>query len=265
MFLRKNWQSLSIASLALFSANPSFAAGINFYHPLLEYVGIVDHGSKHDWQVVPAGILVTLVIFLLGLAYKTWVDSKIAKQDYEPTSKFNPANLVELIMDFIYDLSQSIIGHNFKNYIVLMAALFIFILFGNLSGLIPGFPPPTENLSTNLALAVIVFVAYNFAGIREHHSHYAHQFLGPVLWLSFMMIPIELISHAARPLSLSLRLYVNLYADHTILGLFSSFPVVNWFLPGLFMIFGLLVCVIQAFIFTLLTGIYISMAESHDH
>ncbi len=265
MRLFKKLSCPSLALVGLLVSSNSFAAGLNHYQSFLKGLGVTDHHTLHDWQVVPGALLITVVILVLSLLYKHSVDKQLAANDIEPRSRFSPANFVELVLDFVFDLVKSVIGPNFRKYLPLMVGLFVFIFFNNVSGLVPGFPPSTESLSTNLALALTVFASYNYAGIKEHGFHYLKQFTGPIAWLAFMMIPIELISHAARPLSLSLRLYINLYADHLILGVFSSFPVVNYFVPGLFMLFGLLVCGIQAFIFVLLTGIYIAMAESHDH
>ena len=112
-------------------------------------------------------------------------------------------------------------------------------------------------------MGLIVFVCYNWAGIREHGFAYIKQFLGPVAFIAPLLLPIEMISHASRPLSLALRLYANIFGDHLVVGIFSQLTYLV--VPSLLMFFGLLVAVIQSFIFVLLTCIYISMAKSHDH
>jgi F-type H+-transporting ATPase subunit a len=110
-----------------------------------------------------------------------------------------------------------------------------------------------------------VFFLYNFAGFREHGVSYINQFLGPFLLLAPLILAIEVISHCIRPISLALRLYANIFGDHLLVGIFSSLTVTSLGFPALLLLFGLLVAFIQSLVFTLLTSIYISMAESHDH
>jgi F-type H+-transporting ATPase subunit a len=144
-----------------------------------------------------------------------------------------------------------------------LAAIFLFVLTCNLTGLIPGFPPPTVSMDTNLGMGFIVFLVYNYAGFKEHGMAYLKHFAGPVIYIAPLFFCIELVSHASRPLSLSLRLVGNIYGDHTLLGIFTGLSYIVF--PALLMFFGLLVAVVQSFVFTLLSGIYISMAISHDH
>jgi F-type H+-transporting ATPase subunit a len=133
----------------------------------------------------------------------------------------------------------------------------------NLTGLIPGFLPPTSHPSTNFAISITVFLFYNYEGVRENGVGYLKHFLGPVLFLAPMMVILELIQHIVRPASLGLRLLGNISGDHMVLGLFSDLtPLV---LPVIFFGLGLFVSFIQAFVFTLLSTIYISMAIAHDH
>ena len=114
-----------------------------------------------------------------------------------------------------------------------------------------------------MSVNISAFVGYNFYGFKEHGIGYIKQFMGPLLWLAPLMLPIELISHFIRPLSLGLRLQANMMGDHIVLGIFTE--LVPLFVPVIFYGLGLFVCVVQAFVFTLLTMIYVSMAISHDH
>jgi F-type H+-transporting ATPase subunit a len=109
----------------------------------------------------------------------------------------------------------------------------------------------------------VVFVTYNYAGIKEHGTHYIKQFLGPVVFLMPLMFLIETVAHLARPVSLSLRLLGNIFGDHLVLSVFTGLTYV--ILPSFLLFFGLLVASIQSFVFTLLSSIYISLAISHDH
>src|SRR5690606_6463329 len=138
-----------------------------------------------------------------------------------------------------------------------------FIFFSNLSGLVPGFPPASESINTNLAMALVVFIIYQVAGLREHGPGYIKQFLGPIVWLSWLILPIELISHLARPVSLSLRLYGHIFGEHLVLSVFTGLTCL--LVPAALLFFGVLVAFLQSFVFTLLSSIYISMAVSHDH
>lgn len=244
-------------------SSPLYAAGNgpNFYASIVKWFS--PSIDSHEYQVVPGALLVTLLIFMLGYSYKKKTEAKLQSGDLAPSPKVSASNFVEFIVDFVYNLSEGIIGKHFKAYLPLLVPLFLFILLNNLTGLIPGFPPATESFSTNLALGLLVFLAYNFAGVKEHGSTYLKQFAGPFLILAPLIFLIEVISHSSRPLSLALRLYANLFGDHLVVGIFSNLTYI--IIPSFLMLFGLLVAAIQSFIFVLLTSIYIAMAESHDH
>ncbi|NUM87851.1 MAG: F0F1 ATP synthase subunit A, partial [Bdellovibrionales bacterium] len=148
-------------------------------------------------------------------------------------------------------------------YLPVVGTLFLFIFVCNLFGLIPGFSPPTDNVNTTLACGLFVFLYYNYRGLREGGLHYLKHFLGPVWYMAWMILPIEIISHSVRPFTLALRLKGNMMGDHTVLAVFTDMfgygvPVAVYFL-------GLLVCLIQAFIFVMLTMVYISMAKDSEH
>jgi F-type H+-transporting ATPase subunit a len=130
---------------------------------------------------------------------------------------------------------------------------------------VPGFYPPTENINTNLACALVVFVYYNYHGIKEQGiKKYLQHMAGPVIWLMPLIFCIELVSHAVRPVSLSVRLLGNIVGDHMVLGMFSG--MVPLFLPIVFMGLAIFISVMQAFVFTLLSIVYIQMAcVSEEH
>ncbi len=147
----------------------------------------------------------------------------------------------------------------------MVSIIFLYIFISNFIGLIPGFLPPTDNINTTLALGVFIFIYYNYQGIRAQGliGHLKH-FMGPVWYLAFLMLPIELISHAVRPVSLALRLRGNMFGDHLVLSIFSG--LVPYVVPIIFMVLGLFVCFIQSFVFSLLSMVYISLATAHhDH
>ena len=143
--------------------------------------------------------------------------------------------------------------------------IWLFILFGNLIGLIPGFISPNDTLKTNVALALTVFFITHIVGVREHGLAYFKHFLGPVPALAPLMLPIELISHFARPVTLAVRLMANMTADHLVLGIFLTLGP-WWFpLPLPLYFLGCIVVAVQTMVFCLLSTVYISMAIAHDH
>lgn len=172
-------------------------------------------------------------------------------------------NLMEVVVTGIENLVDETMGHKGKVYFPLIATFALFILVSNLLGLIPGFYPPTANLNTNVALALIVFFMTHIVGIKEHGTHYIKHFMGPILWLAPLMIIIEMIGHLARPLSLSLRLFGNMYGHEIVLMIFCG--LVPFLLPIPMMLMGVLVAFIQAFVFSLLAMIYIAGALEDAH
>jgi F-type H+-transporting ATPase subunit a len=208
-------------------------------------------------------VLATLAILLL-LAFV--VRSGFSKDDgLIPSPKLTLRNLLELLLEGIVTQMRGTIGPEWPRYAPIVGTLGLFILVSNLMGLFPGLTGPTSFIETNVSWAILSFVVYNVAGVRHHGIAYVKHFLGPVPALAPIMFPIELITHAARILSLTVRLTANMFADHTLVAIFLSFPVVGLFLPWAMMGLGLFVAVLQAFIFTYLTMIYIGSALAEEH
>jgi len=179
-----------------------------------------------------------------------------------PEARLTVRNLFELILSFLVTLAEDIIGHKAKRYVPLLATCFIFILFMNLLGLIPGFTPPTDKMNITVGLAVVIFLSTHYYGVKEHGIAYFKHFLGPVWWMAPIMLPIEIVSHLARPLSLSLRLFGNITGDHLVVAIFLG--LVPFVVPSIFYGLGVFVSFMQAFIFTVLSMIYISGAVAHE-
>jgi F-type H+-transporting ATPase subunit a len=175
------------------------------------------------------------------------------------------AHFAEVAVDGILSFLSGIIKHGVgaRPVLPLLGTYGLFILFLNLSGLIPGFNPPTDQFNVTIAFAVIIFVLTHYLGIKQNGSHYIKQFLGPMPVLVPLMLPIEIISHLVRPLSLSIRLFGNMTGDHKVVLIFSAILAVG--LPIPFMGMGILVSVLQAFVFVLLSAIYFEMAMSEAH
>lgn len=172
-------------------------------------------------------------------------------------------NLMEAFIDGLENFVEETMGPKGKAYFPLIATIALFILVSNLMGLVPGFYPPTANLNTNFAMALTVFVMTHAVGIKEHGIGYLKHFMGPVLALAPLMFIIEVIGHLARPVSLSLRLFGNMYGHEIVLMIFLA--LVPFLLPVPMMVMGVLVALIQTFVFTLLAMIYIAGAIEEAH
>ncbi len=172
-------------------------------------------------------------------------------------------HLAEMTHEFVSEQGESVIGHGYERFVTYLTVLGLFILVGNLMGLVPGLESPTANVVVPLGFALTTFIYYHFHGIRENKGAYIKQFLGPVWWLAPLLFPIELISHFARIISLTVRLYANMFAgDLVTLAFFSLIPVG---IPLVFMFLHLGVALVQAYVFMVLAMIYLSLAVSHEH
>jgi F-type H+-transporting ATPase subunit a len=215
---------------------------------------------------IPEHIATALLVALLLLAFALRVRPKLANTEaaLDPDDGVSALNIAEAVVEAISGLAEGVIGHNFERYVPLLAAFFVFILTANLIGLVPGFVSPTSNFNVTLALGVISFLAYNVYGMKAAGvgGHLRH-FLGPVIWLAPLMLLVELFSHSFRPISLGIRLFANMFADHEVVSIFTNLTKVV--VPVMFYVLGAFVCVVQAFVFTMLSAIYISLSVSHDH
>jgi len=215
-----------------------------------------------QYDYILGSILVLIFLTLAGLAIK----KALSKEDSVlPDEKFSIRTIFEILtIDFLFDLFTNMLGskENAKKYFPLLGASFFFILFANFLGIIPGFLPPTGNFNVPVACALVIFVMYNFYGFKENGLSYLKHFAGPVIFLAPLMFIIEVISHFVRPVSLSLRLFMNITGDHLILGVFTN--LVHYIIPAIFIGLGIFVSFLQAFIFTVLSAIYISLATAHE-
>jgi F-type H+-transporting ATPase subunit a len=199
-----------------------------------------------------------LLVFLVLIAYFVAVRLTLSVEKPAPVQ-----HLAEMTHEFVSDQGEQIIGHGFERFVSYLTTLFLFILLSNLLGLIPGLESPTANVVVPLGFAILTFLYYHFHGVRANGFAYIKQFLGPVWWLYPLLFPIEIISHFARILSLTVRLYANMFAgDLLTIAFFSLIPIG---IPLVFMGLHLGVAVIQAYVFFLLAAIYLSMAVAHDH
>ena len=179
--------------------------------------------------------------------------------------KPNPAQqIAELIHEFTGSNGEQIIGHGYERFQAFVTCIFLFVVLNNLMGLIPGIDTPTSFPVVPLGIAVLTFLYYNFYGVREQGVvGYMKHFAGPVWWIAPLLFPIEIISHCARMMSLTIRLYANMFAsDLVTLVFFSLVPVA---IPAVFLGLHFFVSLIQAYVFMLLAMIYLSQAVAHEH
>ncbi|WP_305041677.1 F0F1 ATP synthase subunit A [Geoalkalibacter sp.] len=222
-------------------------------HPFLFLQWLAEQINLHVGPHVLYAWLAMAVLTLL--AFLTGRNLKMVPQGLQ--------NFMEVIAGAILDLMEQIMGPKGRPYFPLIGTLALFILVCNLFGLVPSFFPPTANVNTNVAMALTVVVLTHVIGLKEHGLHYFKHFVGPVWWLAPIMIPIEVIGHIARLVSLTLRLFGNMFGKEVVLMIFMT--LVPFLLPVPMMLLGILICFIQTFVFTLLAMIYLagSLEEAH--
>jgi len=173
-------------------------------------------------------------------------------------------HLFELIHGFVVETAEDQVGHDAHHHVVLFETLFIFLLLANLIGMIPGFISPTQVVYVPAGCAVLAFLYYNYVGLKKNGPlKYGKHFLGPIPVMAPLMIPIEIISHFARPLSLTIRLFANMYAGERVTLVFLSLTYLV--APAIFMGLHVFVSLLQAYIFVLLTMMYVAGAVAEEH
>jgi F-type H+-transporting ATPase subunit a len=206
--------------------------------------------STLAWEMLVAG---TLIAFFLLVRLTLSVERP------------NPAQqIAEMVHEGVGGLGDQIIGHGYERFQAFVTCVFLFILLTNLLGLVPGITTPTSRPWVPLGIAVLTFLYYNFHGVRvQGPIGYLKHFAGPLWWLAPLMFPIEIISHLARMMSLTIRLYANMFASDLLTLVWFSLIPIAW--PAVFLGLHAAVSVIQAFVFMLLSMIYLSMAVAQEH
>ena len=225
-------------------------------------------------MVFQAAALAAILLGLAGLSVKR----RLATDDggILPDEGVTLRNLIEVIISQLAQLSSDIMGEDWRKHFPLIGTIFFFVLVSNMMGLIPALGGSTSDVNTTAAWAIISFVYYNYVGIRIHGWKYIYQFMGPALMeieiggkhyhvrpLTPFFLPLEIVLHLARVVTLAVRLLANMYADHTVVSVWIGLvPVV---IPAIFMGLGLMVSFLQAVVFALLTMIYIGSASEEPH
>jgi F-type H+-transporting ATPase subunit a len=221
---------------------------------LASLVGI-PHADKPWSNYVTMQILVALVLIVLFALLR-------GRISMDKPGKLQ--HIFEVIYDFLHGQAEEIVGHHGPHYIHMFGTLFLFILFSNLIGIIPGFESPTMFPPVPLGCALIAFGYYNVMGFSAQGVlSYLKHFMGPSLPLAPIMIPIEIVSHLARPLSLTIRLFANMYAGEQVTLVFLG--LVPLVVPAVFMGLHVFVSFLQAYIFVLLTMVYVAGSVEHEH
>lgn len=218
----------------------------------------VVHAPEH---IVTFALVGLLIILIAGVyRYKISKASSIVIPDEGITFR----NIVEAYGAFIYDQCKNVLGEKYAaQYFSYAATFFIVIVISNLIGLVPGFLPPTEYFSTTFALGVTSFIYFNWQGIKTQGLwKYLKHFAGPFWYLAFLIFPLEILSNFIRAFSLSIRLRGNMLGDHMTVTIFTS--LTPFLVPIIFMCLGILVCVLQAYVFMLLSLVYIALALPHE-
>ncbi len=228
--------------------------------------GISEAAEPAAW-IVPASWLVFAIITAVAVMANRGLAAARARggtAQYIPAENLGARNLMEILTEGLLNLSDSILGSRKAaiTYLPLIGGIFAYILVGNLMGLVPGFIAPTSDLNTNIGMALIVFVVFNVAGVMVNGMDYFKHLAGPVWYLFWLILPIEIIGLVARPVSLTVRLFGNMNGDHMVFGVFSDLiPII---IPSVFLGLGLFICFVQAFVFALLSVVYISLSVAHD-
>ena len=260
-----------------FMSRTAFAAGgliemNNWFFVAAKSIVGSDEAAAYWWPVIATGFVVALIIALGSLAgFHRLKPSELSDEELLPPSRFGLIAFFELMWSIVSSTLGSVIGKTWENYATLLGGTFFFIVLCNLSGLVPGFAPATEQMNMTLAMAIVIFFAFNYIGLKHAGVAYLKHLAGPILLLAPIMIPIEVISLLARPVSLSLRLFGNISGDHLVFNVFStlmrdaSIPFMP--VPAGILVFGTLVAMLQSFIFMTLSAVYVrlSLDTAHHH
>lgn len=243
---------------------------VNWYKQL----GLIifgDAASADYWWPVVGSSFILIVITLLGMAagLHRLQPETLSDEEILPPKRFSPRAFVELCWAVISSTLESVIGERWYRFVPILGGTFFFIIIMNLSGIVPGFTPATEQLNMTLGIAIVIFLAFNYYGLKYAGADYLKHLAGPFLPLALIMIPIEVISLFARPVSLSLRLFGNISGDHLVFSVFSTLMRdfgIPWLpVPAALLGFGTLVACLQAFIFMTLSAVYVKLAIETAH
>jgi F-type H+-transporting ATPase subunit a len=209
-------------------------------------------------MVIPTHVVMETIVVLILIVFFGILRTRLSVE--------KPGHLqqaFELFVEFVNEQLDSNVGHEGPRYVSIIGTFALFIVFSNLLGLIPGLSSPTSNVNVPAGCAVMVFLFYQYQGLRKQGVvSYLKHFMGPVWWLAPLMVPIELISHIARPATLTIRLFANIMAEELVITIF--FGLIPLLVPLPFMAFAIFGGLLQAFIFCTLTMVYLGGAVATE-
>jgi F-type H+-transporting ATPase subunit a len=239
---------------------------VNIYTPLEGSIGL-------SW-VIQASILAGFLLLVGGFLIRRRLTA--AGGGVVPDEGMSLRNVVEVIIEMLANLAQDRIGPDWRKYFPIVGTMFFFILVANLMGLIPGVGGATADANTTWAWAVIAWLVYTAVGVAKHKQKYLVKFMGPSFyereifgrtvhfrWLIVIFFPLEILLDLARMLTLAVRLLANMFADHVVIAVWISLVPIG--IPAIFMGLGVIIAFLQAFVFALLTLIYIGLALEEPH
>jgi F-type H+-transporting ATPase subunit a len=228
-----------------------------FSPPLAALLSLFGFQVKDPHRLIPDYLVMTIIV-VVGLSVLLGLAGRKAQLIPGKTQV-----LLESLIDFFENLVMDTIGEQGKKYLPVIATVGMFILTSNLLGLIPGFMSPTSKLNVTIGCALVVWLYYHWQGIRSQGLlGYLKHFTGPNPFLAPLLLPIEIISHFSRPVSLSMRLFGNIFSEELLILIIAS--IIPYFLPLPFMAIAIFTSVIQAYVFVLLSCIYIAGAVAHE-
>ncbi len=220
-------------------------------------------GHSANWQgfeSIAAAIFIAVLVLVLALAARKRLTSADA---YVPDEKLTVRTFMEAFLGYFYDLAKSTMGaERAKKYFPIIAGSALFVFFSNVMALIPGMPVATSSLNITFGSALVVFVFFNIYGLMANGFGYVKHLAGPIWYLAPLIFAIELISLCVRPVTLAVRLMLNIAVDHLILSIFLGLVAV--LVPVPLMLLGCIIIVIQTLVFALLTTVYIALATEHE-
>jgi F-type H+-transporting ATPase subunit a len=227
---------------------------------MVNFLEVIAHG-KLPPVLVGSWLVMAVLIAFAFIARRALMT---ARDPVLPDEGLSLRSLAEVVVEGLDKTTAEVVeSHDYRRLVPYFGSLFIFILACNLTGLIPGMEPPTAYSDLTFALGAISFVYYVYHGLRVRGMDYLRSFLGPMLVLAPLMLPLELADNLFRPFSLGVRLYANMFADHQVLSIFTQ--LTKLVIPLAFYALGTLVCFIQAMVFAVLSMGYVKIAQSTDH
>ncbi len=227
-----------------------------FGPPLAAALGLIGVEVRDPLHLVPDFIVVALIVAALLVVFLGLSSRRLA---LVPSGR---QSVLEVVVQAFDGLLADTIGPEGRKYMPVVGTVGLFVLGCNLIGLVPGFMAPTSKLNATVGCALVVFLYYHWQGVKSQGLRYFKHFVGPIPALAPLMIPIEIISHFSRPVSLSMRLFGNIFAEELLLVIMAS--IIPFFLPLPFMTVAIFTSLIQAFVFVLLSCIYIAGAVAHE-